>query len=85
MYVYIDISIYRQTYVPIYHKMYIWHEQIYVYIHIHTHTRTHIYIYMYVYANICKYKQSYLPLYDCGIIYIYTHTYIGMFIYNVCP
>ena len=48
-------------------------------------TYTHTHIYMYVYANICKYKQSYLPIYDHMYIYIYTHTHIGMFIYNVCP
>ena len=43
----------------------------------------YIYVCMYVYANICKYQQSYLPIYDhmYMYIYIYTHTYIYVFLY----
>ena len=88
MYVCIDICIYRQTYLPIYHKMYMWHEQIYVYIHIHIYTYTHTYIYIYI----CMYMQTYVNInkatypymITCIYIYIYTHTCIGMFTYNVC-
>ena len=86
IYVYLEISIYKQTYLPIlydqvYIYMWLWHcihkylgmcVYIYIYTHARTHPHTHIHTYIYtiIYVEVCIY------------IYIYNYIYTSAFLHR---